>query len=173
MRLLFDQLMVVGTLIMILLGFLLIFLIFSNSKNLLKFSLFFRKNGILLGVGVSFSAVFGSLLYSEYFLLIPCNLCWYQRIFMYPQALILLVALIKKSKETFYYILPFSIGAVSISGYHYLTQLSAVSAVCTQGATDCAARYFTYLGFITMPFMSMIVSIIIFLLVLITRKKFK
>jgi len=42
-----------------------------------------------------------------------------------------------------------------------------------QGVVDCTARYFTYLGFITMPFMSLVVSITILLLVLITHKKFK
>ena len=109
----------------------------------------------------------------EYFLLIPCDLCWYQRIFIYPQALILLVALVKRFKDVLYYLIPFSTGAIFISGYHYLTQLGAVSSVCMQGVVDCTARYFTYLGFITMPFMSLIVSTTIVLLVLITHKKFK
>ncbi len=173
MRVLFDQLTSLGTIINLIVIFLLIILITLRSKKLSGILLFFRKKGILLAFFLAFAASLGSLIYSEYFLLIPCDLCWYQRIFIYPQALILLIALIKKLKDSFYYLIPFSIGSILISGYHYITQLGAVSSVCVQGVVDCTARYFTYLGFITMPFMSLVVSITILLLVLITHKKFK
>ena len=173
MRLLFDQLMIAGTIINLIVIFLLIILITVRSKKLSGILLFFRKKGVLLAFFLAFAASLGSLIYSEYFLLIPCDLCWYQRIFIYPQALILLVALVKRFKDVLYYLIPFSTGAIFISGYHYLTQLGAVSSVCMQGVVDCTARYFTYLGFITMPFMSLIVSTTIVLLVLITHKKFK
>src|SRR5690625_7664860 len=44
----------------------------------------------------SLLAVFGSLFYSEVIGYIPCELCWYQRILMYPLIIIYGTALIKK-----------------------------------------------------------------------------
>lgn len=173
MRLFFDKVMVAGAIISLVIVLLLTILLLNRSKKLSELLLFFRKTGIILAFLLAFSATVASLVYSEYFLLIPCELCWYQRIFIYPQMLILFVAIIKKFENVFYYILPFSIGAILVSGYHYIIQLGYTSAVCNLGVLDCTVRYFTYFGFITMPFMSLIVSLTILLLVLITHKKFK
>src|SRR5689334_20347555 len=52
----------------------------------------------------SLCASFGSLALSNIIGFPPCELCWFQRIAMYPQVLICLVALSRKTKEAVYYL---------------------------------------------------------------------
>src|SRR5580704_12739453 len=59
---------------------------------------FFGERAILLSFLVAFLSVAGSLFYSEIAQFQPCLLCWWQRIFLYPQAILLLVAIIKKDR---------------------------------------------------------------------------
>ncbi|HDX9707084.1 TPA: disulfide bond formation protein B, partial [Bacillus thuringiensis] len=54
------------------------------------------ENIVFIAWAVSFIATCGSLYLSEILKFEPCNLCWYQRIFMYPLVILLGVAIIKK-----------------------------------------------------------------------------
>ncbi|AFH39519.1 disulfide bond formation protein DsbC [Thermus parvatiensis] len=71
---------------------------------------------------VALVATLGSLYYSEVRLFLPCELCWYQRIFMYPQAVILGLALWRQDFGVWPYSLALSLIGGSISALH-LTQL--------------------------------------------------
>jgi disulfide bond formation protein DsbB len=73
---------------------------------------------LIWSLGVA--SVFGSLYFSEVMNFAPCVLCWYQRILMYPLALILLVGIWKKDKNVDSYVLPFSILGFLIALYHNL-----------------------------------------------------
>jgi disulfide bond formation protein DsbB len=100
-----------------------------------------------------------SLLYSEASGFLPCELCWTQRIFMYPQFVILGLALWKKTKDSEKYCLALStIGAI-VAGYHFYGQSlnPNVLPACdiTAGATSCAVKYFVEFGYITLPLMSL------------------
>ncbi|WP_246939056.1 disulfide oxidoreductase [Bacillus pinisoli] len=107
---------------------------------------------------VSVIATVGSLFFSEIMLFIPCELCWYQRIFMYPLALLMGIGLIKKEYEQLsLYVLPFSIIGGCISFYHYLIQkvefLASTSISC--GVVPCTGQYINWFGFITIPFLAL------------------
>jgi disulfide bond formation protein DsbB len=67
-------------------------------------------------------ATLGSLYYSEVRLFLPCELCWYQRIFMYPQAVILGLALWRQDFGVWPYGLALSLIGGSISALHLLEQ---------------------------------------------------
>ncbi|MCX6701986.1 MAG: disulfide bond formation protein B [Candidatus Zambryskibacteria bacterium] len=68
------------------------------------------------------SAVIGSLIYSEIISFPPCDLCWYQRMFMYPQAIIVLMAMFRKDKTIIDYLVPLSILGAVIALYQSFIQ---------------------------------------------------
>ena len=102
-------------------------------------------------------ATLGSLYFSEVADYVPCRLCWFQRIAMYPIALIALVALIRRDRGARWYLLPLaSIGAL-ISTYHYLIERGVLndSEACTLFGPSCADVWFEELGFVTLAFMAL------------------
>lgn len=71
---------------------------------------------------VALVATLGSLYYSEVRLFLPCELCWYQRIFMYPQAVILGLALWRQDFGIWPYSLALSLIGGSVSALHLLEE---------------------------------------------------
>lgn len=71
---------------------------------------------------VALVATLGSLYYSEVRLFLPCELCWYQRIFMYPQAVLLGIALWRQDFSVWPYSLALSLIGGSFSSLHLLQQ---------------------------------------------------
>ena len=104
----------------------------------------------------------GSLYYSEIAGFVPCTLCWYQRILMYPLTLITLVGILKQDGNLPGYVLPFSILGMGVSTYHYLIQLGVVghSAACTVGV-PCGLRWVNYFGFVTIPLLALTAFVLI------------
>nr|WP_281975091.1 disulfide oxidoreductase [Halobacillus litoralis] len=106
---------------------------------------------------ISVIATLGSLYLSEIKGFIPCELCWYQRIFMYPLSILLGIATFYNERQIIKYALPLSIIGGSISLFHYMEQKVpgfAQIKPCTQGV-PCSAEYFNWLGFITIPFLAL------------------
>ncbi|KAA8786658.1 disulfide bond formation protein DsbB [Paenibacillus sp. 4624] len=113
---------------------------------------------------VSLVAMLGSLYFSEIAGLIPCKLCWYQRILMYPLPLIIVIGAIKNDPYLKYYTRCFSAIGIIIAGYHYLIQLSVVkSTSCGFGTVSCDQVHVEYFNFLTIPLMSLIAFILIFI----------
>jgi disulfide bond formation protein DsbB len=97
----------------------------------------------------------GSLFYSEVIGFEPCRLCWFQRIAMYPMAVILLVGAIRRERQVKFYALPLALGGLAISIWHYLIQaFPALEGGGSCGAVPCSARYVEVFGFISIPFMA-------------------
>ena len=122
-------------------------------------------NELLFGAIVSAAAAAGSLYLSEAAHLIPCTLCWYQRIAMYPLAVVLAIAAVRRDRSVHLYaVVLASIGAV-IAVYHYVIQwfpnLEGTS--CTT-AIPCTAYWFRVFGFISIPYMAL--SAFLFVLVM-------
>ncbi|MEH7119806.1 disulfide oxidoreductase [Neobacillus vireti] len=130
---------------------------------------------LLLSWVAAIIAALGSLYFSEVMHFIPCTLCWYQRIFMYPLAIILGIAFYRNDEGIYRYVLPLSIIGMLISGYHtllqklpYLQQFE----MCTTGV-PCSKDYINWLGFITIPLLAFVAFTIITvsLLILARRKR--
>lgn len=105
---------------------------------------------------VAATSMAGSLYFSEVADYVPCRLCWFQRIAMYPLAVILLVAALRRDHRVSWYSVPLaSIGAV-IAGYHYLIERlpSLGEGVCSVGPS-CTDVWFETFGFVTLAFMAM------------------
>ena len=104
---------------------------------------------------VALVATLGSLIYSEVIHFLPCRLCWFQRIAMYPMSVILLIGAIRKEALVRFYALPFALGGVAISIWHYLTQTfpSLEGGSCDPN-NPCSAKYVDMFGFVSIPFMA-------------------
>ncbi len=109
-----------------------------------------------LTFAVAAVATAGSLYFSESAGYVPCRLCWFQRIAMYPIAVIALVALIRRDRGARWYTLPLAgIGAV-ISSYHVLIEWGWVndSESCLLFGPSCADVWFESFGFVTLALMA-------------------
>lgn len=122
---------------------------------------------------VSVAAVIGSLYFSEVKGFIPCELCWYQRILMYPLIIVLGVGFYKKDRNVIFYSLPLSVIGIAVSFIHYLHQKTPLFnkvIQCTAGV-PCSGQYINLLGFITIPFLALVAFILITALIIYSSKE--
>ncbi len=113
----------------------------------------------------------GSLFFSEVAGYIPCTLCWYQRILMYPLAGIIAIGLLRRDRGLAYYVLPFSLLGIGFATYHYLLQKTDLfgTSICKVGV-PCTSMWINWLGFITIPFLALSAFIIITLMAVIVAQ---
>ncbi|MDF2814687.1 MAG: dihydroneopterin aldolase, partial [Paenibacillus sp.] len=142
-----------------------------------KWRKFVLENGLHSSWVVALVATLGSLYFSEIKEYLPCKLCWYQRILMYPQVLLLGIAAVRKDTSIYIYVLPMTILGACISAYHYLMEktdwIPSNSFSC--GMVPCDAVYINWFGFVTIPFLALtgftLISIIQLLLWRASRKQ--
>lgn len=106
---------------------------------------------------ISLLAVLGSLFLSEVMRLPPCVLCWYQRIFMYPLVVVTTVGLLWRDPGALRYAWPLAAGGLAVAVYHNLLYYHLIPesiTPCTTGVS-CADRQIEWLGFITIPLLSL------------------
>ena len=122
-----------------------------------------KENYLLAAWSVALVATLGSLYFSEVLKFIPCELCWYQRIFMYPQVFLLGMAFVRKQFIIARYTLMLSIIGGTISLYHYFIQkvpfFRNTAPSCS--IVPCTGDYLNWLGFITIPLLALIAFILI------------
>lgn len=119
-------------------------------------------------------ATLGSLFFSEVMQFIPCSMCWYQRIFMYPLVIIFLIALLYPDDKVFKYSIGLVVVGLFFAIYHNLLMFGIIpeSVVpCVQGV-PCSTKYINWFGFINIPFLSLISYSLILILLLAGKKDF-
>lgn len=115
---------------------------------------------------VAGGATLGSLYFSEIADYIPCRLCWFQRIAMYPIALIALIALLRRDRSARWYMVPMAVVGAGISTWHYLVEwypeLEGDS--CALFGPACSDLWFRRFGFVTLAFMALcgFVAVVVF-----------
>ena len=123
-----------------------------------------RPVALWLAALVAITCMLGSLFFSEIAPFLPCELCWFQRICMYPLALVLTIAAVRRDRKVNVYVVPLAaIGAV-IALYHWLLERfpdTLDAGVCST-TVPCDFIWFERFGFVTLPFMALVgfVSII-------------
>ncbi|MEX0749067.1 MAG: disulfide bond formation protein B [Candidatus Saccharimonadales bacterium] len=106
---------------------------------------------------ISLSAALGSIILSNVLDFLPCELCWWQRAFMYPLPFIFGAALAQKKTDVFWYGMPLVIVGAAVALYHYVLQMSPqVSSVCSASLVSCTEKQIELLGFMTIPFGSLL-----------------
>lgn len=130
-----------------------------------------RRAALGLAALVAAGAMVGSLYFSEHVGFVPCKLCWYQRICMYPLVLILGIAAVRRDRSIYMYVVPLaSIGAV-VSTYHSWIQAyppTAGTSFCTVDA-PCTERYIWEFGFVSLPLMALCGFVFIITMVIMAR----
>jgi len=104
---------------------------------------------------VALVATVGSLIYSEVIGFIPCRLCWFQRIAMYPMAVVLLVGAIRRESQVKFYALPLALIGLAIAVYHVVVQrFPAIEGTSCDPSNPCSNILVEIFGFVTIPFMA-------------------
>ena len=144
-----------------------------NSKKIIGNVLTKSTLFVLFSFLTALIASLGSLFFSEIMQFIPCSMCWYQRIFMYPLVLIFLINLLYPDDKLLKYSIPLVLVGLFFSIYHNLLMFGIIpeSVVpCVQGV-PCSTEYINWLGFITIPFLSLIAYSVILVFMLFYKKE--
>jgi disulfide bond formation protein DsbB len=103
---------------------------------------------------VAVTATAGSLFFSEIADFPPCKLCWFQRILMYPVAIVALLAALFDDRRAARYLLPFPVIGLAVAAYHMLVERDIVeeTASCEISAPGgCGVLWVDELGYVTIP----------------------
>lgn len=157
-------------------GFSLILFILASNKSesladkLAELRQTSSRHAIMLAGFVALFAMMGSLYLSEIAHFIPCKLCWYQRIIMYPMAFLLIFAGIRGDYWIKAYGLAFSGFGMFVSAYHYQLQLNPEqhSPFCS-AFESCTVQWLNVFGFMSIPFMAGMGFLFIFALLLFSQ----
>lgn len=127
----------------------------SAARQLTTLRELLGPHAVLLAAVVALTAMSGSLFYSEVAGFVPCELCWFQRIAMYPLAAILVVAVLRGRDDVRPYAVTLAAAGLPISAYHALLQRlpGLPSGSCSLEA-PCTAIWVNTFGVITIPVMA-------------------
>jgi disulfide bond formation protein DsbB len=107
----------------------------------------------------------GSLFLSEIANFIPCELCWFQRIFMYPIAIVTLLAAIANDHRVARYLLPLPVIGAGVSVYHLLIEQGVVeqtNACLVSAPGGCAVKWIDEFGYVTIPVLALTGFVLVF-----------
>ncbi|MGE0531815.1 MAG: disulfide bond formation protein B [Hyphomonadaceae bacterium] len=129
---------------------------------------------LLLGAWITaLLATLGALFIGEVMGQAPCNLCWYQRIFMFPLALILFVACLKQDSGVWRYAFPLIAGGLGFALYHSLLYAGlAPSPIVQCGAgPSCSSSAMMLFGWLPIPYLSLTAFMAIGILLFLARRR--
>jgi disulfide bond formation protein DsbB len=119
-----------------------------------------KKNWTLLLLAwlIATTATLGALFIGEVMLMTPCTLCWYQRIFMFPIAIILGIACFADDRQGAVYALALALGGLAMAGYHTLLVAGLIpkSWVPCSAGVSCADQKLEILNGIQIPWLSLV-----------------
>jgi len=120
---------------------------------------------------VTSTATLGSLWFSEVADYVPCRLCWFQRVCMYPLAGILLIAAWRRDRSVRWYALPLLVAGIGVSSYHSLIEWKPWldSGACGVGPA-CTDVWFRRFGFLTLAVMAAIAFSTVLALLFVTPR---
>jgi len=132
---------------------------------------FIQEYSIPVALAIAVIGLLGSLYFSEVRHFLPCVLCWYQRIVLYPLVLIFSIGLVTRDKGVWKYALPLSVISLGIGVYQLLLVYGVITASssCSVGVS-CVAITWSLFGFITIPLLAFLEAFIITILLIAYRK---
>lgn len=148
-----------GTIILQVLSVIALFLLFfiPKEKNKNFYLDFIDKHFLVLSFLIALSASIFPLVYSEVANFLPCYLCWWQRIFMFPLVFMFGIALWNKDKKVINYALPLVCVGFLLSAYqnffYYFGQSSNLP--CDASGVSCYQKLVSaFGGYISIPMMA-------------------
>lgn len=135
-------------------------LIYSHkTKKEVKLFLTLVKYALPLGFFVSVAGTVMTLYYSDYLGILPCGLCWFERTALYSQVFLFGLAWYKKDFNIFSYTLVLSVFGGVVAIYHHYLQIGYSEffpCPVVVSTIDCAKPTFVEYGFVTFPFMAVV-----------------
>lgn len=122
---------------------------------------------------VALAATLGALFIGEVMLMLPCQLCWYQRIFMFPLVLVLGMACWSDDRRGAVYALPLALVGAAIAGYHTLLVAGLIPQAwipCSAGVS-CADQKLEILNGIPIPWLALAAFVAIAVLLTLFLRK--
>lgn len=162
-----------GALLLILICYIVFVIYFREDRREPKLLKVISEYVLPLGFFATLGGVLLSLFYSEYLFYAPCSLCWYQRIFLYPQIFLFGLAWYRKDKNILSYSLLLSLVGLIIATDHHILQIGYNAlAPCSTApfAVDCSKPSFIEFGFVTFPLMSVVLFIFLIVISFIGKK---
>ncbi len=105
---------------------------------------------------VAAGSTLGALFFGEVMQFPICRLCWYQRVLMFPLALILPMGLFPFDPKVVRYALPLALPGLGVAVFHQLLVAGVIPESiqpCTQGI-PCSTTVVAWFGFVTIPWLS-------------------
>lgn len=120
------------------------------------------RSGLAIGALVAGTAMVGSLYLSEVADFVPCTFCWYQRIAIYPMAVLLVIAAARRDWSVRPYVITLGVIGVAISTYHYVEQhFPDLSGSACDPNNPCFVRWVWELHYISIPWMALSTSLLV------------
>lgn len=175
---LFQRLLGIGALFLqAILVSLIIYLAYRKltPKRISWLEYFLNNYGAWIVSGLSLMAIIGSLIFSEHYQVEPCKLCWLQRIFVYPQFIIMGIAAWRKDTQAWLSSLWLATTGLIIALYQTNEQLGITSVIpkaeCVTGPdAACSQIHMLEFGYITFPLLSAILFALIIVLYFFRKK---
>ena len=148
-----------------------LFLLFIGpQKN--AYLAFIDKHYLPLGFLVSLSASLFSLVYSEIVGFVPCYLCWYQRVFMFPLPFIFGMAIWHKDRKIVKYVLPLLCVGFIVSVYqnfnYYFADIGSLP--CDASGVSCYQELINVFGgYMSFPMLSLSAFLALIAIVLVAH----
>ena len=152
-----DVALALGTIAMqiVTVAFLALYFLRKRFPDLEDIATALSKWGMWIALILSFAGSALTLYYSEILGIPPCFLCWWQRIFLYPQVVLFALALWKRDRAIADYSIALSVLGVGFAIYnHALQMLPSGTLPCPAQGVSCAQIFFLEFGYITYPMMS-------------------
>ncbi|MEK7128575.1 MAG: disulfide bond formation protein B [Patescibacteria group bacterium] len=160
-----------GAIVLSVLSLIALFLLFIGPKKN-TYLTFIDKHYLTLGFVIALSATLFSLVYSEIVGFVPCYLCWYQRIFLFPLFLIFGMAIWHKDRHIVKYVLPLLSIGFMISVYQNFMYYfgNTGNLPCDASGVSCYVQLINeFGGLISFPMLSLITYISLITIVLVAH----
>ncbi|HEX5933697.1 MAG TPA: disulfide bond formation protein B [Pseudorhizobium sp.] len=122
---------------------------------------------------VALVATFGALFIGEVLGQLPCDLCWHQRVFMFPLVPVLGIALLRSDAGAWLYALPLAGLGWLVAGLHNLLYFEVIPKAikpCGEGPS-CSGDGMTIFGSVPLPLLSLAAFTIIIAFLFIVRRR--
>ena len=171
-----NYLLAIGTIMMqiVAAGLLAVYFLRAKFPDLQDVIAPFEKWGMQLGLLLSLAGVFMTLYYSEVLGFEPCFLCWWQRVFLYPQVILFGLASWRPGLAASAALYSIWLSAIGIlfAAYHHAMQMFPEGALpCSANGPSCAKITFIEFGYVTYPMMALSLFAFLIVLMLFVRKR--
>ena len=169
----FNKVVAIGTVAMQIVFLYLLAYYLVNRKDVNDVLInWLQKFGAKISLVLVFFGAILTLVYSEIVGYPACYLCWIQRGFIYPQIILLAVAVWMQKRWAIVVALVLSVLGMLVAIYHNWVSLVGDSDKCAAfgNTTSCATRYVYEFGYITIPVMSLTIFLLLTLLLSISLR---